>query len=311
MKSESKSVEQSNSDNRLRSANKVTITGSIANLILSFTKLAAGILGQSHAMVADAIHSFSDLGTDLAVLIGLYLSSHPQDKKHNYGHGKFETFATLIIAITLLTVGIGIGWSGFQNILSVAQGEALETPRTIALIAAIVSVVIKEWLFRYTKRKGTELNSSSLVANAHHHRSDAYSSFGTGLGILGAIVLGNKWVILDPIAAVVVSVLILKEAISIGIVSINELLETSISEEEQEKIILIASRTMGVVNPHNLKTRRIGNTIALDLHIRVSDSISVREGHDISHDVEARLLKEFGHDLLCSIHVEPVSLKQY
>lgn len=311
MKTNSTGGEVITSEQRRKSANKVTLSGSLANLVLSLLKLLAGILGRSQAMVADAIHSFSDLGTDIAVLVGIYLASHPKDRSHNYGHGKYETFATLIIAITLLTVGAGIGWHGVENIIAVIKGETLHSPGIVALVAALVSVVVKELLFRYTKRAGDKLNSTSLVANAYHHRSDAYSSLGTGIGITGAIILGEKWAILDPIAAVVVAILILKEALSIGYTSVNDLLEASLPEADQEKILKIATETPGVVNPHNLRTRRIGCTIALDLHIRVDESISVREGHTIAHNVEDCIFREFGSDVICSIHVEPQVLKHY
>jgi len=296
---------------RRKSANKVTLIGSMANLLLSALKLIAGIVGRSHAMVADAIHSLSDLGTDVAVLVGIYLASQPRDKGHNYGHGKYETFATLIIALTLLSVGVGIGWNGISKIIAYSNGEILHTPGMIAFGAAVLSIIVKEALFRYTKKSGIKLKSSSLVANAHHHRSDALSSFGTGIGIAGAIILGDKWVILDPLAAVVVSVLILKEAISIGYVSINDLLEAALPEHEQEKILAIANETTGVIEPHNLKTRRIGCTIALDLHIRVIATITVREGHYIAHTLQDALVKEFGSELFCSIHVEPEESQSY
>lgn len=290
---------------RHKRANRVTITGSVWNLILSALKLTAGILGRSHAMVADAIHSLSDLGTDVAVIVGLYLASRPGDKSHNYGHGKYETFATLLISITLISVGVGIGYTGIKSIIAVTQGVKLPTPGYLALGAALLSIIIKEGLFRYTYNAGKKLNSSSLMANAYHHRSDAYSSIGTGLGIAGAVILGSQWVILDPIAAVVVSLLILKEAAHIGYTSINDLLEASIPEEECEKIISIANNVEGVIDPHSLKTRRIGSTVALDLHIRVPAGITVCKGHTIAHEVEAGIFEEFGHDVICSIHVEP------
>jgi cation diffusion facilitator family transporter len=307
MKSPQETASILNLQQRRSRANRVTLVGSVVNLILSGFKLLAGVLGRSHAMVADAVHSLSDLGTDIAVLVGIYLASSPEDKGHNYGHGKYETFATLIIAITLFAVGIGIGWSGIQKIVLLTQGESLPVPGWIALGAAITSIVVKEILFRYTKVEGEKINSTSLVANAYHHRSDALSSLGTGIGILGAIILGEKWVVLDPLAALVVSALILREAVHIGYTSINDLLEASIPEEEQEKIMQIASNTAGVIDAHNLKTRRIGATIALDLHIRVEDSISVCEGHEIAHKVEDEISNEFGANAICTIHVEPES----
>ncbi len=292
---------------RRNAANRVTLTGSVINILLTAVKLVAGILGRSHAMVADAIHSLSDLGTDIAVLVGVYLASRPKDEGHTYGHGKYETFATLIVAVTLVTVGVGIGYSGIERVVGFLRGGELSAPNYLALYAAVVSVIAKEILFRYTYRAGKKINSTAVVANAYHHRSDAYSSLGTGLGIAGAMFLGSQWVVLDPIAAVIVSVLILKEAVSIGYTSINDLLEASIPLEQRDKILEIAKATEGVLDPHNLKTRRIGNCLALDLHIRVNSKISVMDGHHIAHDVEEGIAEEFGSDIICSIHVEPQS----
>lgn len=297
-----------NSKQRLKQANKTTIVGALLNILLSSGKLVAGILGRSQAMIADAIHSLSDLGSDFAVIVGMVLASRPKDKTHNYGHGKFETLATVIIAVILLTVGIGIGWGSIKSIVFILNGNKQDTPHLIAFWAALISVAVKEGLFRYTLNKGKRVNSPAVIANAYHHRSDAYSSLGTALGIGGAILLGNEWVILDPIAGVIVSLLIIKEALSIGIKSLNELLDAALPVELQDQILSIAFSVPGVYKPHNLKTRRIGNIISVDLHIYVESNISIEEAHDLSHKVELAIRNKVDHDFIFSIHTEPVSL---
>lgn len=295
-----------NSKERLKQANKTTIIGALLNILLSSLKLTAGILGRSQAMIADSIHSLSDLGSDIAVIIGMILASRPKDSTHNYGHGKFETLATVIIAVILLTVGAGIGVGGIKSIVTILQGEKLASPGLLALWAAIVSVGVKEGLFRYTIIKGKKMNSPAVIANAYHHRSDAFSSLGTAIGIGGAILLGSNWVILDPIAGVVVSILIIKEAISIGVKSINELLDASLPEDIQDKILLAASSVQGVYKPHNLKTRRIGNISSVDLHIYVDPWITIVDAHTIAHRVESEIKTRVDNNFIFSIHTEPM-----
>ncbi len=292
-------------DLRANKANHVTWVGFYINLVIVVFKMFAGIVGHSSAMIADAVHSLSDFATDVVVLISFRVIRKPIDKEHDYGHGKFETLATAIIGIALFLVGTGILWGGLRKTWWSLQGIDLGKPRIIAFIAAIVSVVVKEWMYRYTVKVGREINSSALIANAWHHRSDAFSSIGTMFGIGGAIVLGAKWRVLDPIAAVVVSIFIMKVAVEISKDSIKELMEESLEETVEEEILTIVKNIQGIVEPHDLKTRRIGNTIAVELHIHVNKDITVFDAHEIASKAEADIRDRFGQDAFISIHIEP------
>ncbi|RHR82513.1 cation diffusion facilitator family transporter [Odoribacter sp. AF15-53] len=290
---------------RERQIYKVTIIGSIANFVLLVFKFVAGVLGKSSAMIADAVHSLSDFVTDIIVLVFVKVSAKPQDAGHDYGHGKYETLATAIIGLVLLMVGTGIFWSGLSKILAVSRGEEIGSPDLIALIAAVVSIVVKEILYRYSVIVGRRVQSQAVVANAWHHRSDAFSSIGTALGIAGAIFLGKDWHILDPIAAVVVSVFIVKVSIQLLIPCMNDLLEKSLPEKVEKEIITIIKEDPQVADPHNLKTRRIGNDCAIEVHIRVYPDMTVREAHVVATGIENRLRAKFGARTHVAVHVEP------
>jgi cation diffusion facilitator family transporter len=287
-------------------ARKVIWLGFVANLVLTLIKLLAGILARSSAMVADAVHSVSDFATDLVVIGSLSVASRPRDHNHKYGHGKVETLATAFVGGVLILVGLGLLYSGSMKIYSVYQGNILQQPGMGALYAAIGSIIVKEILFRYTIKVGTETNSQAVIANAWHHRSDAYSSFGTLLGISGAIFLGQKWVILDPLAAIIVSFFIFKIAIKITRDTLLELIETSLPKEHEEEIIELASGVDGVHDPHELKTRKIGNHIAIDIHIKVDNELNIEEAHNITIDLEKTLRKAYGEETHISIHTEPL-----
>jgi len=293
------------SDVRADKANRVTWVGFFVNLALVAFKLFAGVAGHSSAMVADAVHSLSDFATDVVVLVSFRIVRKPIDKDHDYGHGKFETLATAIIGGVLLLVGAGIFWSGARNIWLGLHGTVLRTPGVLALIAAVVSIVSKEWLYRYTVKVGKQIDSQAVVANAWHHRSDAFSSIGTMLGIGGAILLGDRWRVLDPIAAVVVSVFIVKVALRISAGSMRELMEGSLDEESELEILSLAGGVAGVMETHNLRTRRIGNLIAIDLHVCVDRTISVADGHNIASQVESEIRAKYGQETFVSVHVEP------
>lgn len=292
-------------EDRTKIAKKVTWVGFFVNLFLSLGKLFAGILGNSAAMVADAIHSISDFITDIIVIGFVGVSDKEGDKDHRYGHGKFETFATLLVSVALLLVGIGICWSGIYNIVKSLSGEVLESPSIIALIAAIISIIVKEWLFRYTKRVGDSINNNAVVANAWHHRSDAFSSIGTMVGIGGAIFLGDKWTILDPLAGVIVSFFIVNVSIKLALPSIKELLEVALPEDVEKEIIEIIHQTNGVKDYHRLKTRKIGNAYAIDVHVKMDGAISLTESHDIASEIEQKLYGKYGRKTHISIHAEP------
>ena len=285
---------------------KVTIVGGIGNLLLLIFKFIAGFLSHSAAMIADAVHSLSDFLTDIVVMTFVRISSKEEDENHHYGHGKFETLATVIIGIVLFAVGFGIMKNGITSIIDVAKGKTLESPGIIALIAAVVSIIVKEVLYRYTVIKGKKLNSPSVIANAWHHRSDALSSIGALVGIGLAYFLGEKWCIADPIAAIVVAALIIKVAIDLCSTALAELLEKSLPRATEEEIISIISATPNVYKPHNLRTRRIGSNIAIEVHIRVDGSMTVQDSHEISREIEHSLRARFGEQTAVAIHIEPL-----
>lgn len=286
---------------------RVTLLGSLGNIGLLLFKFVAGILGHSSAMIADAVHSLSDFITDMVVLVFVNISSKPQDESHDYGHGKYETLATSIVGMVLLAVGIGLLWKGASKIIGYYfQGEVLESPGKIAFIAAIVSIIVKEILYRITLRVGKRQNSQAVIANAWHHRSDAFSSIGTAIGIGGAILLGPKGRVLDPIAAVIVSMLIIKVALQLVWMAINDLLEKSLPKDIEDEIIAIISETPEIKNPHNLRTRRIGNNFAIEIHIRVDGQMTVSRAHELTLEIESKLRQKFGPHTHIALHVEPV-----
>lgn len=291
---------------RTGAANRVTWIGFFVNLALTAFKLVAGIVGHSGAMVADAIHSLSDLATDIVVLASFRLVDQPADRSHDYGHGKYETLATAVIGGSLLVVGVGVFWGGATKVWASLQGEYIAAPGGIAFVAAIVSMVVKEWLYRYSIRVGTRINSQAVIANAWHHRSDALSSLGTMLGIGGAIAFGEKWHILDPIAAILVSLLIVKVALEISSRSVGELCEESLDDAVENEILRIASADSAARELHNLRTRRIGSDIAIDLHVRVDPQMCVVDAHAIASGIEKRLRDRFGQATFVSVHVEPL-----
>ncbi|MEG0949240.1 MAG: cation diffusion facilitator family transporter [Bacteroidales bacterium] len=284
---------------------KATLVGSVANFMLVVIKLIAGIMGRSSAMVADAIHSLSDFATDIIVMVFIRLSSKPKDEGHAYGHGKYETMATAMIGFILFLVGAGIFWEGVQKIYHSLQGIPLEKPEMVAFYAALLSIVVKEALYQYTRRMGKQVKSDLVIANAWHHRSDAFSSIGTMIGIGGAIFLGEKWVILDPIAAVIVSLFIMKVSVQLMAPSMNDLLEKALPEDIQKEIMHIVKSVPEVNDPHNLRTRRIGNDFAIEVHIRLNPKMTVKEAHDISWIIENKLRIKYGDNTHVAVHVEP------
>lgn len=286
---------------------KVTLVGSAVNLILLVFKFVAAVLGRSSAMMADAVHSLSDFLTDIVVLFFVRLSSRPEDEDHDYGHGKYETLASAIIGLALLLVGLGILFNGITSVVSHVRGELLERPGMLALVAAVVSIAFKEGVYQYTVRRGKSLQSPTVVANAWHHRSDALSSVGTLLGIAGAMFLGDSWRVLDPLAAIVVSVFIIKVAIKLLKGSLDELLEKSLPSEVERRIEEIILSCPGASFPHHLRTRSIGNHIAIEVHVRTDGNKSLFRAHSIAHAIEQRLKEEFGPETHVGIHMEPVN----
>ena len=283
----------------------MTMVGGAVNVVLLLFKFVAGIVGHSAAMVADAVHSLSDFVTDVIVLVFVHISGKPKDKSHDYGHGKYETLAMTVIGLALLVVAVGIVYSGMTKIIDWANGTDLEAPGMLALWAALLSIVLKEGVYRYSMVKARELNSQAVEANAWHHRSDALSSLGTAIGIGGAIFLGKRWTVLDPIASVVVGMFIVKVAINLLRRGIGDLMEQSLPDAVEEEMLQMVGAIPGVVEPHNLRTRRIGNHYASELHIRMDGDMSLRESHDKASEVEDMLRNRYGEDTHVAVHVEP------
>ena len=285
---------------------RVTWIGSIVNFLLLVFKFVVGIIGHSSALVADAVHSLSDFVTDIIVIVFVKISGKPEDDDHRYGHGKYETLATALIGLALFAVGIGLLVSGASKVAEALGGAVLPAPSMIALVVAAVSIVSKEILYRYTVRVGRNLNSQAVIANAWHHRSDAFSSIGTLIGIGGAIFLGEKWRILDPIAAIVVSAFIIKVAIDLIKPCVDELLERSLPAETEKQILDIIASYPEVSSPHHLRTRKIGNHIAIEVHLRMDGNVTLENAHASATLIEKRLRDEFGPDTHVGIHMEPI-----
>ena len=290
---------------RTKDIYRVTLVGSVINVVLLLFKFVAGIIGHSAAMLADAVHSLSDFVTDVIVLVFIRISGKPQDKSHDYGHGKYETLAMTLIGVALLLVALGILNSGAMKIKLWLDGEQLEAPGTIALWAALLSVVLKEGVYRYSMIKARQLNSPAVEANAWHHRSDALSSVGTAIGIGGAIFLGQRWTVLDPIASLVVGAFIVKVAVDLLHRGIDDLMEHSLPEDVEEEILRIVGELKGVVDPHDLRTRKIGNHYAIELHILMDGDITLREAHNKASEVEDLLRARYGEHTHVAVHVEP------
>lgn len=299
-------IMSSEAEIRKRKIYRVTFVGFVVNLVLSIVKLIAGLVGRSGAMVADAVHSFSDLATDVVVIAFARISAKPRDPGHDYGHGKYETLATIIISLALAVVGAGILVDSIERIRIVLDGGLLPRPGVIALVAAVVSIVVKEILYRYTVRVGRQIQSPSVIANAWHHRSDALSSLGTLVGIGCAYFLGSKWRIADPVAALLVAVFIFKIAFDLIRNGLGELLEQSLPEDVEEEILHIVTANPEVREPHNLRTRRIGASIAIEVHVRMDGRMTVEHSHDLTVEIERRLRERFGEGTMIAIHVEPI-----
>ncbi len=291
--------------NREKEIYKVTLAGGAVNVILLIFKFVAGIVGRSSAMIADALHSLSDFVTDVIVLVFVKISNKPQDKSHDYGHGKYETLALTIIGIALMAVAVSIIVKGAVKIAGWANGEVLKAPGMLAFWAAVVSIVLKEGVYRYSIIKAKKLNSKAVEANAWHHRSDALSSIGTAVGIGGAIFLGERWTILDPIASVVVGAFIVKVAFDLLKNGIGDLMEQSLPDQVEEEILRLAESVPGVTKPHDLRTRRIGNHYAIEMHILMDGNLSLKEAHDKASEVEDLLRNHYGEETHVAVHVEP------
>ena len=286
-------------DNRFDEANKVTLLSILWNVILTIIKLLAGILGRSSSMIADAMHSASDIISSIGVLIGNKIAKTPNDKDHNYGHEKAETLISFLLSLLLIFVSLKIGYDGFKSLFHLNQ---VKIPTILPLVVSVISIVIKEYQYRITIKVADKINSPSLKADAWHHRSDALSSIAAFIGIGGSM-LGFK--ALDPLAAIVVALFVAKVGFDILKDSANELMDSSISEDEESKIIEIAKNTAGVIHLDELKSRKHGAMAYLDLTICVNKNLTVFEGHEIASNLEKCLIESMRFIKGITIHVEP------
>ncbi|MDE6288703.1 MAG: cation diffusion facilitator family transporter [Muribaculaceae bacterium] len=284
---------------------KVTLIGSVVNIILVVFKFIAGVIGHSAAMIADAVHSLSDLLSDAVVLIFVKIAGKPEDEDHDYGHGKFETLASVIVGLLLGVVGIGLAWEGITKTIDFFKGEDLGSPNYWALSAAVLSIILKELLYRYTIKSGKSLDSSALIANAWHHRSDALTSIATLVGIAGAMIFGKNGRVLDPLAAVVVSGFIIKAAWVLMKPGLEELLEKSLSDEDKRHIGEMITSTPGVTGYHRLRTRRIGSHRAVEVHVKMPGDYTLTRAHEVASEIEKRIKKAYGSQTHVAVHMEP------
>ena len=283
---------------RLIKGKNVTVKGLIINVLLSAFKLAAGLIGRSQAMIADAIHSLSDVITDVVVILGLILGSKPKDKTHPYGHGKFETMAAAAVGLLLLGVAFKIGQHAIRSLLLKNTTE----PGLIALVAALASIIIKEWLYRYTISVGKKIDSLACVANAWHHRCDAFSSI---IVLIGIVAARAGFPIFDPMAALIVCVFILKISFDIIKLSFTELVEASVDPEIIKKMGQIARDQKEVISVHGIKARKVGPKIVAELHIVLNPQIKLLNAHAIAEKIEKEIASCFKNVDEVLIHIDP------
>lgn len=291
---------------RVARANRVTWLSVGVNVVLTLGKLVVGVVGRSSAMVADALHSLSDFATDFAVMVGMRLAGRPQDGDHPYGHGKYETLAAVLVGVVLCGVGLMIAFHAGETVFRALVGHVWpERPSLLALWAGLLSIAAKEALYQVTVRVARATENDALLANAWHHRSDALSSIGTSLGAGAAALLGGRWVLLDPIAAIIVGLILLKIAWDIVRDSLDKLMERGMEPEENARILALLHAIPGLIEPHHLRSRRVGTVAVIELHFRVDPEMTVREGHEIATHAECKLREAFGEDAIITVHVEP------
>lgn len=296
-------------DLRTRSIYRVTMAGAVVNICLTLLKLIIGLVGHSAALIADAIHSLSDFGTDIVVTIFVGIAGKPQDAKHRYGYGKYESIATLLIAGVLIAIGASILFkSGEAIYMFFTLGVIPQKPSIWAAIIALVSILSKEWLFRYTKGVAKRVHSSTVLANAWHHRTDAYSSVAVLAGALGAALLGGQWAILDQVACAGVSLFIVWAGAQLISNPWQELTEHSLSEEKQQAILDIIEAEYPNLHPHNLNTRSLGSAIAIEVDIYLDDNTPVFVAHECATNIENKLKEHYGERTHVVVHVEPIAM---
>ncbi len=278
----------------------ITLWGLGLNIVLSAVKFILGSFGHSQAVVADAAHSLSDTSTDIIILLGVKYWTAPPDSEHPYGHRKIESFVTIIIGLILLFAGLGIGYNAIITMNS-RHGEKLEL---FTIIAPIISIIFKEILFRKTYQTGVDLNSSSLKANAWHHRTDALSSIPV-LAAVAASLVNPELLFLDRVGAVIVAVFIIKLALQVIFSNTNELIDTGVSDREIADIHRVVKNHGAVKGCHKIRTRKLGSSIYIDLHLEVDGFLTVSEGHKVSEEVKQALLKDNLKIIDVMIHLEP------
>ena len=285
-------------------ANQVSFVTIVVNILLAFMKLLAGVFAHSNAMISDSIHSASDVFSTMIVVIGIKLSSKQPDKEHPYGHERMECVSSIILSGLLLATGIGIGMNGIENIIKSTSGTSIAIPGTLALIAAVVSIVVKEWMFWYTRSAAKKINSGALMADAWHHRSDAMSSVGAFVGILGAR-LGFP--ILDPLASVAICVLIVKASVDIFKDAVDKMVDHSCDEATEESMREVIMGVKGVKGIDLLQTRLFGSKMYVDIEISADGEIPLDEAHDIAENVHHTIENKFKNVKHCMVHVNPVN----
>lgn len=285
---------------------RVTVGGALINAAQGAIKIAAGLWGNSQALIADGVHSLSDLATDAAVLIGARFWLRPADKKHPHGYAKIESVITLFIGLALASVAASLAAHGIRELRDFIDGAAIEPPSWIALVAALASIAVKEWLYRWTARVGRRVHSSAVIANAWHHRSDAFSSIPAAIAVAASLLFGPRYAFLDPVGAIVVASLILYAAWKVAWPALATLTDEGLSEDRHAELVAFVLSLPGVRFTHRVRTRLLGrDSVAMDLHLHVDGDLTVREGHRLAHVVRARLRERFPELVDIMIHVEP------
>lgn len=290
-------------DKREHEAVKVSFYSIIINIVLSAIKFAAGIIGNSQAMISDAIHSASDVFATFIVIAGIKVSSRASDEDHPYGHERLECVASIVLAVILGLTGLGIGYEGVVKVLH-ADTMEIEIPTLFPLLAAVLSIVVKEAMFWYTRAIALKINSDAVMADAWHHRSDSFSSIGSFLGILGARM---GYPILDPIASIVICVLIIYAAYDIFKGAIDKMVDHGCDEATTNKMTELITNIPGVAHIDKLQTRIFGNRIFVDVEVSVADDLTVVEAHHIAENIHVTMEKHFGLVKHCMVHINPLS----
>lgn len=294
------------SDKHLRDLRRVTWLGMFVNITLTILKMLAGVFANSQVLVADAVHSFSDLATDAAVLVGSRYWDRPADREHQHGHAKIETLVTFFIGLALFAVALGLIRSAFHSINGLIGGKSIPLPGTFALIAAILSILLKEWLYRITIQVGRRVKSAAVLANAWHHRSDALSSIPAAVAVAFCLVFGEKYTFLDPVGTIVVSCMILYAAVEIVRPTLSTLLDRGLTDKQIEEIKACVLENEDVLGIHKIRTRPLGgNRMAVDLHMQVDPLMAVIVAHRLSHHVASDITGRFPNIVDVVTHLEP------